>query len=104
MKVNWHFTSDNLIYILDYRQAAKEELKEGKIELEKLELKEYIDSLEVLTEEQLILLHEMSRIISELQQDLEKMKKDTLEEKCWTLKSRKYRKKYDKSQLLINSL
>ena len=70
------------ILIFEYRrQTANEESKQDEIELEKRELKEYIYNLEVMTEKQLIKLHEMSRTISELQADLEKVKKTKHQEK-----------------------
>ena len=58
-----------------YRQSEKEEVKQAKIEVEKIELKKYIHSLELKSEEQFVQVLEMSRIITEFQEDLEKAKK-----------------------------
>ena len=58
-----------------YRQSAKEEVRQAKIEEEKLELKKCIHSLESKSEEQFVQVLEMSRIITELQEDIEKAKK-----------------------------
>ena len=58
-----------------YRQIAKEEVRQAEIELEKLELKKCIHSLESKSGEQFVQVLEMSRIITELQEDWEKAKK-----------------------------
>ena len=58
-----------------YRQIAKEEVRQAEIELEKLELKKCIHSLESKLGEQFVQVLEMSRIITELQEDWEKAKK-----------------------------
>ena len=50
-------------------------MRQAEIELEKLELKKCIHSLESKSEEQFVQVLEMSRIITELQEDWEKAKK-----------------------------
>ena len=65
---------DALSKLHDPYKSAKEEVRQAELELEKLDLKKCIHSLESKSEEQFVQVLEMSRIITELQEDLEKAK------------------------------